>query len=275
MADATDNLPHLADQAPDYAPTDAESIGAPQGELTRGHSNKLAGNWVDDDGQAIDSYFEAGFHGPVASEYVDYQKENTPVATRVLTRSIDLSNYPVGQSVLLWPSDLKRTHLHIEANVSPVDAFIPTQATNNGSTFVLWSGTVSSRDSGITLNLNTITVDTAGFLNLEGSTNGTDWFNLANRPLTAVGNTNVNISAPLPPYIRITSTGGTGAGTVRAAISYDNGLEGYYWASEPISPISGVLTTVPIDVEAPHTGPVYVAKAFDNQTVINSWVVTE
>lgn len=76
---------------------------------------KPAGNWTDDDGLAIDSYFLEGDHSPIEKDYTDPGVPELEKPTRVLSRMVDMGNYDEGQSVLLWPSDLNRLSLHIEA----------------------------------------------------------------------------------------------------------------------------------------------------------------
>lgn len=252
----------------DQAPTDARADTSPQAFYG-------AGDTHDDDGQAIEQPFDPADHTGDASKWEEVAPtvQTLPVATRVLTRSIDLSNYPVGQTVMLWPADPLRKHLHIEANVAPMDINV-TAATTGGT--ALWQGTVSSRSSAATVVLQVNTVDTAGLIQLQGSDDNQNWFTLAQASLTALNRQNAVISGPLPPYLRVWISGGTGGGTgvgnVTAALSYDDGLEGFYF-SDNTNVINAPVFNVPVD-SVMHNGPVYVAKAFDNQTVINSYVVT-
>jgi len=86
----------------------------------------LAGNHADDDGQAIDDWFEAAPAGPV--KYDDAPRptapEVKPVATRLLTRTVTVGmpGTTLYDPVQLFPADTRRKSLVIQvADSDPTD----------------------------------------------------------------------------------------------------------------------------------------------------------
>lgn len=76
----------------------------------------FAGDDADDDGVALDQYFEAADSNPLASRTVAYQREETPTVTRIIQRQFNLSASPdagatPGVGVLVLPSDPNRVKL--------------------------------------------------------------------------------------------------------------------------------------------------------------------
>ena len=63
----------------------------------------LAGNWSDDDGLAIDEYFEAADHGPQEHVYVEGAKAALPVTNRLITRAIPFTFDTSGGAGEVWP----------------------------------------------------------------------------------------------------------------------------------------------------------------------------
>jgi len=102
----TDNA--LPTEGDPRLPTDAQTIVDP------GTDHHGFGDQHDDDGPAIDQYLQAAPDTPLPDRYISYGVGTIPKTTRVLTRVIDMGNYDIGQSVLLWPADDNRQYLHIE-----------------------------------------------------------------------------------------------------------------------------------------------------------------
>lgn len=89
---------------PDPPPENIETVTPP-----------LSGDTRDDDGQALDDYFEPAYNGPVASEGYDLGVESTPKVTRILSQSQQLR---INQApYMALPPDLNRLHIRIVATV--------------------------------------------------------------------------------------------------------------------------------------------------------------
>jgi len=74
---------------------------------------KMAGDWTDDDGLALDEYFEAPSHEPVSHDTLPdpYAKVSIPEVTRMLNRSLTLGSTDgvnAGDPVMLLPADPNR-----------------------------------------------------------------------------------------------------------------------------------------------------------------------
>lgn len=99
---------------------------------------RLAGDWTDDDGQALEEYFEPADHGPVDQAYVSTNVESLKVTTRLISREIPFpfskSNGDGGlvfggdiQPVRVLPADPDRSEFMVTAIMggipSPGDAY--------------------------------------------------------------------------------------------------------------------------------------------------------
>lgn len=233
-----------------------------------------AGLDISGDGYLIDQDLLPATPGPPPDGWQDHDppKKVLPNPTRVLTRSIDMTNYNPGDPVQLWPADPLRTWLHIEAIVPPIHIFTTSATTPNK---VIQSISTSSTNTGLTWTRAVSTVDTAGFLILIGSVDGVTWTQLQSTPLNASSTLETFFTSPAPPFIQVLISGtATGAGSVSSLIDVANGAEYFAFASERINSLSAVPTIKGVDNEY-HTGPVYVAKSYPNGTVINSWVITQ
>lgn len=79
----------------------------------------LAGDHSDDDGQALDDYFEAGPQAPIVYSDGDGYADNRPAHTRMIVRSYVLTsangvNPP--DPVMILPADANRLELFIESS---------------------------------------------------------------------------------------------------------------------------------------------------------------
>lgn len=75
----------------------------------------LAGNHADDDGQALDDYFEAPSHGPLSyDDLIVPQVDNIAPTNRILSRNLNMT---VGDDpVLILPKDVNRLSLNLYFN---------------------------------------------------------------------------------------------------------------------------------------------------------------
>lgn len=84
-------------------------------------AHRLAGDWNDDDGQAIEEYFEPAFHGEEEQTYVDAPRESLPTTNRLLSRTIPFPyNSPLGEDIsfppiLAFPADSCRKNITMYA----------------------------------------------------------------------------------------------------------------------------------------------------------------
>lgn len=76
-------------------------------------------NRTDDDGQALDDYFESAYQGPpVESESAQYEALSIPTTTRLIARSftVGTNGGVLYDPVQVLPADPNRKSLHIDAD---------------------------------------------------------------------------------------------------------------------------------------------------------------
>lgn len=255
---------NVADTPTEGDPTDAAAIIDP------GTSNHYFGDQRDDDGQALDSYLQAAPDSPVPSTLVEYDVPALPVTTRVLARTLDLTNYSVGQSVLLWPKDPNRQRLHIEALDN--DMSFPFSGSTGSNVDLVAPFAANVKIGGAVTFLANVTVTDPGSLLLQGSFDQTNWVTLQAIGMTSTGVFQVTTTVRYPYYRVRSTTPNTGAGQVAGGVSYPV-VPVYSWGSDPISPLSPAPFQSVLDIDS-HTGPVYVAKTSATSQIISSHVVT-
>jgi hypothetical protein len=72
----------------------------------------LVGNTADDDGRALDEYFEAAPSGPLDYAGIQHAREELPTTTRILSRAFVLTQGQ--QATLALPADPSRIKLVID-----------------------------------------------------------------------------------------------------------------------------------------------------------------
>lgn len=78
----------------------------------------IAGDIADDDGQALDDFFEAAPSGPTVWESYDLGKDALPKPTRILSRQIVLpqAGSAPADPVQVFPADVNRLHIRVESD---------------------------------------------------------------------------------------------------------------------------------------------------------------
>jgi hypothetical protein len=113
---------------------------------------RLAGDWTDDDGLALDETFEPAFYGPVESESLAAEKESIPTPTRLLSSKVVVGTVDgvLYDPVQVFPVDLNRLKVIIQADDNVVvgseksDVYngaaivSPTQWAVDGHTGAVW-----------------------------------------------------------------------------------------------------------------------------------------
>jgi len=84
--------------------------------------DRMAGDWSDDDGPALDQYFEAPTHEPLSHDTIPTPEAKTriPEVTRLLNRSIVLfspDGVNAGDPVMLLPADPNRKVLILHVSL--------------------------------------------------------------------------------------------------------------------------------------------------------------
>ena len=97
--------------------TDINFVGYDDDRLNPLKAPPLAGNYADDDGMAIDDYFEAANQGPIISEGYDTEPEKVIPVTRIL--SVSFSNMALdlvnpNRSFMLFPADRNRKMINVK-----------------------------------------------------------------------------------------------------------------------------------------------------------------
>lgn len=96
---------------------------------------RLAGDWNDDDGLALDETFEPPFHGPVVSETLLAAKEEIKTPTRLLSRTVQVGS-PGGVTydpVQVFPVDLNRIKVIVQTDDNVVIGSEKSDVYNNAS----------------------------------------------------------------------------------------------------------------------------------------------
>lgn len=258
-------------------PTDADANLSPR-------PGALAGDTHDDDGTALDSYFEPSYNGPVSSEGIEYGRESTPVTTRILDNVIDMTNNNVGDSVMAMPGDPNRVSLDIET--VPSDAlYSTTGSVADGSTVYL--GPYEAKYFlGGSIRIDVAVAASAGLIAFESSNDGVTWTRVSTGALvSATGlktDTFLASSSPIGRYVRVVASTAIAGGT----LSVNSFLAVMKFASAPI--IIGSEQVNPIDAARSHmnacnfqlskdvhNGPVWIAKGLNMPTVYEIRSVTK
>lgn len=110
----------MTNTTPKFTPVEQPENLSPEPE------HRLAGDWNDDDGQAIDEYFEPAYHGEVEQVYVDAEREDLPAPNRMLSRVVPFvqrsESAPAPEPVLVFPADVNRKSVSITVYAGEQDA---------------------------------------------------------------------------------------------------------------------------------------------------------
>jgi len=119
-----------------------------------------AGDWQDDDGQALDDYFKAGPQGPINWTLVQALKDAIapPIASRMLRGRLYIPSGNPQAAIMALPTDPNRTYFRINEynnngfymnseSFTVNDTAIPTASNTIGSTNAFYAAQVAGGSS--------------------------------------------------------------------------------------------------------------------------------